>query len=83
MIPPIISPTSNEDYATPFKISVERNNIYFYGEINTQSCEELKRKISDLDFNAKLYEIQYNEKGPPINLHIQSTSGSLMDFSIH
>ena len=32
-----------------------------------------------MDFNAKLFEIEYNEQAPPINLHIQSTGGSLLD----
>tara|TARA_B100000035_G_scaffold315371_1_gene335574 strand:- start:1419 stop:2147 length:729 start_codon:yes stop_codon:yes gene_type:complete len=78
-IPSIVQPIINQDYFTSSKISVERNNIYFYGEVNSQSCEELRKKLSEMDFNAKLFEIEYNEQAPPINLHIQSTGGSLLD----
>lgn len=79
VVPSITPPVINQNYFTSSKISVERNNIYFYGEVNSQSCEELRKKLSEMDFNAKLFEIEYNAKAPPINLHIQSTGGSLLD----
>lgn len=79
---PPISPIPqifNQNQFTSSKVTVERNNIYFYGEVNTASCEELRNKLNEMDFNAKLFEIEYNSKAPPINLHIQSTGGSLLD----
>lgn len=58
---------------------VERNNIYLYGVIDTSSCQELKDKINQLNFNGKLYRITYNLDPPPINIHVQSYGGSPMD----
>jgi ATP-dependent protease ClpP protease subunit len=74
----IPSVANQQQYVTS-KVSVEKNNIYFNGEINTQSCEELRNKLNELDFNSRLFELEYNTKAPPINLHIQSTGGSLLD----
>lgn len=71
-------PFANEHMQST-KISVEHNNIYFYGSITSDSCQTLKNKLNDLDFNSKLYKITYNLEPPPINLHIQSYGGSLMD----
>tara|TARA_Y100000816_G_scaffold291980_1_gene285264 strand:+ start:5568 stop:6365 length:798 start_codon:yes stop_codon:yes gene_type:complete len=86
----VYSHTGSSDVKTPEKtysssststtrITVVRNNIYFYGDVSSQSCEELKNKMIEMDFNGKLFKIQYGTQSPPINLHIQSTGGSLMD----
>lgn len=61
------------------KISMERNNIYIYGAITPESCENLKTKLQDLDYNGRIFKINYNTDPPPINLHIQSTGGSLLN----
>lgn len=61
------------------KITTQRNNVYFYADITPETCEELKNQLTELDFNAKLFKITYNSDPPPINLHIQSTGGSLMN----
>ena len=71
-------PMANENMQST-KINVDHNNIYFYGSVTTDSCQILKNKINDLNFNSKLYKITYDLEPPPINLHIQSYGGSLMD----
>lgn len=60
-------------------ISIERNNIYLYGDISAESCEALKNKINELDFNSELFRLSYGTEPPPINIHIQSNGGSLMN----
>lgn len=66
-------------FTKPTNIVVERNNVYLYGDITPDSCEELKNKLNDLDFNGRLFKISYGTTPPPINLHIQSNGGSLMN----
>lgn len=61
------------------RISVERNNVYFYGEVTGDSCEQLKEKLLELDNNGRMLKMWYDIDPPPINLHIQSVGGSLMD----
>lgn len=73
---PII--TDNGQFSSS-KITTQRNNIYLYGDISPESCEELKNYITEMDFNGKLFKITYNLEQPPINLHIQSSGGSLMN----
>lgn len=60
-------------------IRVENNNIYFYGPINGDSCKELTEVLISLDTNAKIFSINFGTDPPPINLHIQSEGGSLMN----
>ena len=69
----------NSDSFDSTSIVVERNNIYIYGEITPESCEALKNKLIDLDFNGKLFKLSYNSDPPPINIHVQSGGGSLMN----
>lgn len=61
------------------KIVVEHNNIYLYGTISFESCEALRNKINELEFNANVFRISYGIEPPPINIHIQSYGGSLMN----
>ena len=75
--PPIIR--NINEFTQTTSIAVERNNIYLYGDISPQSCEELKNKLNEMDFNGQLFKISYNTDPPPINLHIQSIGGSLMN----
>lgn len=69
----------NTDFFKSASIKMERNNIYLYGPITDESCTELKNKLNDLDFNGRLFKLEYNKEPPPINLHIKSYGGSLMD----
>ena len=60
-------------------IKVENNNIYFYGPITGDSCKELSEVLISLDTNAKIFSASFGVPPPPINLHIQSEGGSLMN----
>lgn len=60
-------------------IVTERNNIYLYGSITPETCEQLKNQLNNMDYNGRLYKISYNSDPPPINLHIQSGGGSLLN----
>ena len=55
------------------------NNIYFYGEITAESCKELNSLLIELDKNSKMFSDKFKTIAPPINLHIQSEGGSLMN----
>ena len=70
---------NNDNGFVTTKISSERNNIYLYGQITPESCEELKNRLNEMEFNSRLYKVSYNSDPPPIQLHIQSTGGSLMN----
>ena len=70
---------TNQQAFTNSKISTQRNNIYLYGDITPETCEQLKNQLTEMEFNAKLFKISYNSDPPPINLHVQSTGGSLMN----
>ena len=63
---------TNQQAFTNSKISTQRNNIYLYGDITPETCEQLKNQLTEMEFNAKLFKISYNSDPPPINLHVQS-----------
>lgn len=60
-------------------ITISNNNIYFYGPITAESCKELDNALIELDKNSKIFSDNFNINPPPINLHIQSEGGSLMN----
>jgi len=60
-------------------IKVENNNVYFYGSIDSNSCKELVEVLLSLDNSSKMFSINFGIDPPPINLHIQSEGGSLMN----
>ena len=60
-------------------IRINNNNIYFYGPITFESCKELNDVLLTLDSNSKKFNVDYNTNPIPINLHIQTGGGSLMD----
>lgn len=76
---PHIPDIQNDSEFIKTRISLERNNIYIYGSITPDSCEQLKNHLNNLDYNSRLFKIQYNKDPPPINLHIQSGGGSLLN----
>ena len=76
---PLLNPHILQPMEIPTKISVDHNNIYLYGPISIQSCEELKNKITDMDYSGRLFKLEYDTNPPPINLHIQSEGGSLLN----
>lgn len=60
-------------------ISLNKNNVYVYGEITARSCELLKNQLLEMDYNGRIFKMTYGIAPPPINLHIQSGGGSLMN----
>ncbi len=62
----------------PSSITILNNDIYLYGSITSDSCRELKDALLLLDNNSKIFNSNYGIK-IPINLHIQSEGGSLMN----
>ena len=66
-------------YTHPTSIKISDNNIYFYGPITTESCRELDDALISLDKNSIIFSTNFNTSPPPINLHIQSEGGSLMN----
>jgi len=82
--------TRNENTRTPApatagagelgaSIIVDRNNVYFYGTLTTESCAALRARLVDLNEKAMVFKMGYGSPAPPIRLHIQSNGGSLMD----
>ena len=76
---PHVPTIKNQGEFITTKVSTERNNIYLYGAITPDSCEQLKNHLNNLDYNGRLFKLEYNKDPPPINLHIQSSGGSLLN----
>jgi ATP-dependent protease ClpP protease subunit len=70
---------NSELFKSPSNIKQELNNIYLYGPVTQDSCNELKNALVNLDFNAQVFKLQYGIAPPPIKLHIQSEGGSLLN----
>ena len=77
--PSMIPSIHNQGEFMKTSVVTERNNIYLYGAISPESCEQLKNQLNNMDYNGRLYKISYNSDPPPINLHIQSGGGSLLN----
>lgn len=60
-------------------IRISNNDIYFYGPITFESCKELQNVLVTLDNDLQKFTMNFNTPSPPINLHIQTGGGSLMD----
>ena len=60
-------------------IRIINNDIYFYGEITSESCKDLSNVLLTLDNNLKKISIDYNTDILPINLHIQTGGGNLLN----
>lgn len=56
----------------------ERNHIYFYSDVDQDTCLDLNRKILDLNKELLKYSIDYDCEPPNIYLHINSNGGCLM-----
>jgi len=69
---------NNENIKAPININ-QGNSILFYGPVTAESCFNLRNQLVSLDSNSKIFATQYSTPPPPINLHIQSTGGSLMN----
>tara|TARA_Y100000992_G_C21269937_1_gene496107 strand:+ start:1289 stop:1993 length:705 start_codon:yes stop_codon:yes gene_type:complete len=77
--PNMIPSIHNQGEFIKTSVVTERNNIYLYGAISPESCEQLKNQLNSMDYNGRLFKISYNSDPPPINLHIQSGGGSLLN----
>jgi ATP-dependent protease ClpP protease subunit len=56
----------------------EKNHIYFYGDVTSQSCLDLNRKINNLNKELLKHAIEYDCTPPNIFLHISSNGGCLL-----
>jgi ATP-dependent protease ClpP protease subunit len=83
---PMIDPTdSDDDPFGPLKSIMhqpsfsdkERNHIYFYTEVDKDTCLDLNRKINELNKELLKHSIEYETEPPNIYLHINSFGGSL------
>jgi ATP-dependent protease ClpP protease subunit len=64
-------------------LDVENNHIYFYTDVNEDSCLDLNRKIRQLEKNLLKYAIEFDCEPPNIYLHISSYGGCLFSaFSV-
>jgi hypothetical protein len=59
------------------EIEKQNNHIYFYKDVNTESCLELNKKIIELNKELLKYSIDYDCSPPNIYLHINSNGGEL------
>lgn len=76
---PTIPLIQNIEQSQPSNIRVNNNNVYFYGSITSESSRALSEILMDLDTNANIFRVQFQSEPPPINLHIQSEGGSLIN----
>ena len=56
----------------------DKNHIYFYGDVDSDSCLDLNRQINDLNKELLKYSIEYDAPPPNIFLHINSNGGCLL-----
>ena len=56
----------------------ERNHIYFYSDVDQDTCLDLNRKINDLTKELLKVAIDYDCEPPTIYLHINSNGGCLL-----
>jgi len=83
---PIIDPIDSDDdpfgplksiMQQPTMSDKERNHIYFYTEVDKDTCLDLNRKINELNKELLKHSIEYETEPPNIYLHINSFGGSL------
>lgn len=60
-------------------ITTDKNNIYFYGTVTPESCRVLGTKLQELINSHKQFKNDFKTEPPPINLHLQSPGGSLIN----
>uniref|UniRef100_A0A6C0KCJ9 Protease n=1 Tax=viral metagenome TaxID=1070528 RepID=A0A6C0KCJ9_9ZZZZ len=56
----------------------EKNHIFFYSDVDQNTCLDLNRKINDLNKELLKYAIDYDCEPPNIYLHINSNGGCLL-----
>jgi ATP-dependent protease ClpP protease subunit len=70
----------DDDYETEdVDVSVEKNHIYFYSEVNRPAVLKLVKQLKRVDTELTCFSIEHNIVAPPIYLHINSHGGLLTD----
>ena len=64
-------------FKAPVNIDKQKNHIYFYSDVDQESCLELNRKINELNRELLHNIIEYDSEPPNIYIHINSNGGSL------
>ncbi len=58
-------------------LEVIDNKIFYYGPITQEDMLQLNKAIAMMDKDLQVFEIKYDTKSPPIQLHINSEGGSI------
>jgi ATP-dependent protease ClpP protease subunit len=59
-------------------VSREKNHIFFYEDVSTESCLELNREIQAAVRELRTYSLDYSCESPKIYIHINSYGGELL-----
>jgi ATP-dependent protease ClpP protease subunit len=59
-------------------ISRNKNHIYFYDDVTTETCLELNKTIIELAKELQRHSLEYDTKPAKIYLHINSDGGELL-----
>jgi ATP-dependent Clp protease, protease subunit len=74
-------PQNDDDLMIDNKIESDKNNIYFYSEVERENILDLNRKLKNIDLTISNHsnEWDYCNSVVPIKLHINSYGGSVID----
>jgi len=71
-------PDNNVDKPKYLSTSITSNDVYFYSDVNNESCFMLNKSISDLSKQLLISQVTFNlQSVPHINLYINSDGGEL------
>jgi len=59
-------------------ISRDKNHIFFYDDVSTESCLSLNREIQAVVRELRSYSLDYSCESPKIYIHINSYGGELL-----
>ena len=59
-------------------VSREKNHIFFYDDVSTESCLSLNREIQAAVRELRSYSLDYSCESPKIYIHINSYGGELL-----
>lgn len=74
---PIIMMGGHGEEAPKRHLEVIDNKIFYYGPITQEDMLQLNKAIAMMDKDLQVFEIKYETKSPPIQLHIHSEGGSV------
>lgn len=72
-------PNIDDDFEDDKLITFDKNDIYFYSDVNKSSFLEFRQVLKTINRKLNLYSIDYGCPPPPINLHISSYGGLALD----